>query len=129
MSPRPRLWCPRSPTRRCRADAVYFGEVSLSGAVRPVAQAGPGSRKRKSSAFTRRSLPEAARAEAPDGFSRFTIGTLANLVVDIARDGTPASRRVASGGLTRDLDEVNRLRYISSQIITAAWLLSAREGG
>ena len=44
--------------------------------------------------FTRAIVPEAARAEAPDGFSLSTIGTLANLVADIARDGVPALRRV-----------------------------------
>jgi hypothetical protein len=39
-------------------------------------------------------VPEAARTEAPDGFSLSTLGTLSNLVVDIARDGTPPLRRV-----------------------------------
>ena len=44
--------------------------------------------------FMRAIVPDAARAEAPDGFSLITIGTLANLVVDIARDGMPPLRRV-----------------------------------
>jgi hypothetical protein len=39
-------------------------------------------------------VPEAARTDAPDGFTVSTIGTLANLVADIARDGTPALRRI-----------------------------------
>jgi hypothetical protein len=47
-------------------------------------------------------VPEASRAEAPEGFSLTTIGSLASLVADIAqegvqagaRDGTPALRRI-----------------------------------
>ena len=46
------------------ADAVYFGEVSLSGAVRPVAQgAGPAQGSAKLG-FARAVVPEAARADA-----------------------------------------------------------------
>jgi DNA repair protein RadA/Sms len=44
--------------------------------------------------FTRAIVPEASRAEAVDGFSLSTIGNLASLVADIARDGAPALRRV-----------------------------------
>ena len=44
--------------------------------------------------FTKAVIPEAARTETPDGFSVATIGTLANLVVDIAGDGKPPLRRV-----------------------------------
>ena len=76
------------------ADAVYFGEVSLSGAVRPVAQTAARLKEAQKLGFARAIVPEAARTEAPDGFSLATIGTLANLVVDIAQDGTPALRRV-----------------------------------
>jgi DNA repair protein RadA/Sms len=76
------------------ADAVYFGEVSLSGAVRPVAQTASRLKEAQKLGFVRAIVPEASRAEAPDGFSLLTIGTLANLVADIARDGTPPLRRV-----------------------------------
>jgi DNA repair protein RadA/Sms len=76
------------------ADAVYFGEVSLSGAVRPVAQTAARLKEAQKLGFARAVVPEAARNEAPDGFALSTIGTLANLVVDIARDGMPALRRV-----------------------------------
>src|SRR4249920_409227 len=76
------------------ADAVYFGEVSLSGAVRPVAQTAARLKEAQKLGFMRAIVPEAARTEAPDGFSLSTLGTLANLVVDIARDGTPPLRRV-----------------------------------
>jgi DNA repair protein RadA/Sms len=76
------------------ADAVYFGEVSLSGAVRPVPQTAARLKEAQKLGFARAIVPEAASPEAPSGFSLVTIGTLANLVVDIARDGTPPLRRV-----------------------------------
>jgi len=76
------------------ADAVYFGEVSLSGAVRPVAQTAARLKEAQKLGFTRAIVPEAARNEAPEGFAISTIGVLANLVADIASDGTPTLRRV-----------------------------------
>src|SRR5580658_6905137 len=76
------------------ADAVYFGEVSLSGAVRPVAQTASRLKEAQKLGFGRAIVPEAARNEAPEGFALSTIGTLADLVTDIARDGVPALRRV-----------------------------------
>jgi len=84
------------------ADAVYFGEASLSGAVRPVAQTAARLKEAQKLGFGRAVVPEAARIEAPDGFALSTIGTLAELVADIAQDGTkvgtkvgmPAPRRV-----------------------------------
>src|SRR5246500_1895585 len=76
------------------ADAVYFGEVSLSGAVRPVAQTATRLKEAQKLGFTRAIVPEAARTDAPQGFALSSIGTLANLVADIARDGKPPLRRV-----------------------------------
>ena len=76
------------------ADAVYFGEVSLSGAVRPVAQTATRLKEAQKLGFTKAIVPEAARNEAPDGVTLSAIGTLANLVADIARDGVPPLRRV-----------------------------------
>jgi DNA repair protein RadA/Sms len=76
------------------ADAVYFGEVSLSGAVRPVAQTAARLKEAQKLGFARAVVPEAARSEAPEGFALSTIGALANLVADIAQEGTPPLRRV-----------------------------------
>jgi DNA repair protein RadA/Sms len=76
------------------ADAVYFGEASLSGAVRPVPQTATRLKEAQKLGFGRAIVPEAARNEAPDGLSLSTIGTLADLVGDIAQDGLPALRRV-----------------------------------
>jgi DNA repair protein RadA/Sms len=76
------------------ADAVYFGEVSLSGAVRPVPQTAARLKEAQKLGFARAIVPEAASPEAPDGFSLVPIGMLATLVADIARDGAPPLRRV-----------------------------------
>ncbi len=76
------------------ADAVYFGEVSLSGAVRPVAQTAARLKEAQKLGFAKAIAPDPARTEAPDGLSIATVGTLASLVADIARDGPPPLRRV-----------------------------------
>src|ERR687896_587757 len=46
------------------ADAVYFGEVSLSGAVRPVAQVAARLKEAQKLGFGRAVVPEVARSEA-----------------------------------------------------------------
>jgi DNA repair protein RadA/Sms len=66
------------------ADAVFFGEVSLSGAVRPVAQAAARLKEAQKLGFARAVVPEAARSEADSGLSLTGVGTLARLVGDIA---------------------------------------------
>jgi DNA repair protein RadA/Sms len=76
------------------ADAVYFGEVSLSGAVRPVSQTAARLKEAQKLGFAKAIAPDSARTEAPEGLSVSTIGTLASLVADIARDGAPPLRRV-----------------------------------
>ena len=76
------------------ADAVYLGEVSLSGAVRPVPQTAARLKEAQKLGFARAIVPEAASLEAPGGFSLVTINALASLVIDIARDGAPPLRRV-----------------------------------
>jgi DNA repair protein RadA/Sms len=82
------------------ADAVYFGEVSLSGAIRPVAQ-GPARLKEAAKlGFTRAIVPEAARAEAGElGLKVTDVASLANLVADIAARGSRGT-----GGKTRGQD-------------------------
>ena len=84
------------------ADAVYFGEVSLSGAVRPVAQTATRLKEAQKLGFTRAIVPEAARATKRPTASRSPpSASLASLVADIARDGAPrAAPRRPSGQLT-----------------------------
>ncbi|MGB8042444.1 MAG: DNA repair protein RadA, partial [Pseudolabrys sp.] len=70
------------------ADAVYFGEVSLSGAVRPVAQSAARLKEAAKLGFNRAIVPEAARADTADsGLKVIDVATLAGLVADIAARG------------------------------------------
>ena len=75
------------------ADAVYFGEVSLSGAVRPVAQSAARLKEAAKLGFTRAIVPESARGESIDAGIRLTdVGSLSTLVADIAARGSRAPR-------------------------------------
>jgi DNA repair protein RadA/Sms len=70
------------------ADAVYFGEVSLSGAIRPVAQAAARLKEATKLGFTRAVVPETVRGEAAGGELEVTgVSSLASLVADIAARG------------------------------------------
>jgi DNA repair protein RadA/Sms len=70
------------------ADAVYFGEISLSGAIRPVAQSASRLKEAAKLGFSRAVVPEAARAETVEPDLIVTdVVNLANLVVDIAARG------------------------------------------
>ena len=82
------------------ADAVYFGEVSLSGAIRPVAQ-GPARLKEAAKlGFTRAVVPEAARTDAGEpGLTVTDVASLASLVADIATLG-----KRGTGNKTRGQD-------------------------
>jgi DNA repair protein RadA/Sms len=79
-------------------DAVFFGEVSLSGALRPVAQAAARLKEAAKLGFNRAYIPESARAEAP-AESRLALNTntnLVNLVSDIAARGTGRKRAAST---------------------------------
>jgi DNA repair protein RadA/Sms len=81
------------------ADAVYFGEVSLSGAVRPVAQAPARLKEAAKLGFTRAVVPEAARTEASEtGLKLTDVGSLANMVADIAARGNHSRESRAQDG-------------------------------
>jgi DNA repair protein RadA/Sms len=67
------------------ADAVYFGEVSLSGAIRPVAQAAARLKEAAKLGFTRAVVPKSETAES--GLNVSTVGNLTSLVADIAALG------------------------------------------
>jgi DNA repair protein RadA/Sms len=76
------------------ADAVYFGEISLSGAIRPVAQTAARLKEAAKLGFKRAVIPEAARAEtsAEDGLHVTMTGMLSSLVADIAAEGQPGRK-------------------------------------
>jgi DNA repair protein RadA/Sms len=76
---------------------VYFGEVSLSGAVRPVAQSAARLKEAAKLGFNRAILPDAARADISEpGLKATDVANLANLVADIAALGK--ARSVAKTG-------------------------------
>ena len=77
------------------AEAVYFGELSLSGAVRPVAQAPARLKEAQKLGFTRAVLPEGGR---PEGLSEPPlalefVGRLNSLVTAIIASQTAPERR------------------------------------
>src|SRR5229473_3087111 len=78
------------------ADAVYFGEISLSGTVRPVAQAAGRLKEAQKLGFARAFVPDTARSEAGDaGMALTAVGPLMDMVAEIAPKGT--ERRPAPG--------------------------------
>jgi DNA repair protein RadA/Sms len=80
-------------------DAVYFGEISLSGAVRPVAQGAARLKEAQKLGFARAIVPDTARAEpvSEPGLLLEPVGTLAALVATIAARGITAPRAVGRG--------------------------------
>ena len=75
-------------------DAVYFGEISLSGAVRPVPQASARLKEAAKLGFGRAVLPESGRAEVSEaGLSLHSVGGLTSLVAEIAARGVPRGNR------------------------------------
>jgi DNA repair protein RadA/Sms len=66
-------------------DAVYFGEISLSGAVRPVPQSAARLKEAAKLGFTRGIVPEAGQdATAGSPLALTAVGSLVSLVADIA---------------------------------------------
>src|SRR5256714_1332274 len=83
-------------------DAVYFGEISLSGAVRPVAQAATRIKEAQKLGFGRAILPEARQEGAGDlAFGLEPVKSLTKLVADIAARGN-GHRRPGSSTRIRD---------------------------
>jgi DNA repair protein RadA/Sms len=78
------------------ADAVYFGEVSLTGAVRAVPQTPARLKEAVKLGFTRAVLPDGARGETVDGVSLSPVAALDRLVADIAAR-SPRGLRAAAG--------------------------------
>lgn len=66
------------------ADSVYFGEISLSGGVRPVAHAPARLKEAQKLGFGRATLPASSAANADSGISAAGISQLVELVAGIA---------------------------------------------
>ena len=76
------------------SDAVYFGEISLSGAVRPVGQQAARLKEAQKLGFARAFIPSAGRAEGSSDQSLAIdyVSRLASLVTDIAGRGRAEER-------------------------------------
>ena len=73
---------------------MYFGEISLSGAVRPVSLTSARLKEAAKLGFGRAILPESARGEplGDAGLILNTMGGLTSLVADIAARGSPRAK-------------------------------------
>ena len=104
------------------ADAVYFGEVSLSGVVRPVAQsAGAPQGSRRSSALAAPSCPETARAEVGEPSLRHVRQARSRPLVRHRQRGVP----IGIAGLRKRADKTgdrqrSRRRYTRRRAGAAA---------
>jgi len=80
------------------ADAVYFGEISLSGAGPPVAQTPARLKEAQKLGFARAILPEAARGDGGSeaGLLLQPVTLLSALVADIAATGRPLAAKLAA---------------------------------
>jgi DNA repair protein RadA/Sms len=69
-------------------DAVYFGEIALSGAVRAVGHSGLRVKEAAKLGFARAVAPPAAHKDGESGrLARTTIASVASLVAEIAAAG------------------------------------------
>jgi DNA repair protein RadA/Sms len=90
------------------ADAVYFGEVSLSGAVRPVAQAAARLKEAAKLGFARAVIPQSTAAEGATELTPMPVASLADLATDIAALGKSFDKppeQAADKTLDRTLDK------------------------
>jgi DNA repair protein RadA/Sms len=76
------------------ADAVYFGEIGLSGAVRPVAHAGLRLKEAAKLGFKRAVTPPPANKERDETvrIGRAEIASVASLVAEIAARGVKSAK-------------------------------------
>jgi len=90
-------------------DAVYFGEISLSGVVRPVAQTAARLKEAAKLGFGRAVLPESARGEVGGdaGLTLNAVGGLTSLVAEIAARGLKGNRESAASVPIPDTREKN----------------------
>jgi len=73
-------------------ETVYFGEVSLSGAIRPVAQTATRLREAERLGFSRAVLPAAGRDAVRSTLALHDVTTLADIVAAIAADSAAGRR-------------------------------------
>jgi DNA repair protein RadA/Sms len=78
------------------AERLFFGEIALSGAVRPVIHAGARLKEAGKLGFRRAVLPQAQQTSEDDKASGVALshcGHVASLVADIAKDSVGTRER------------------------------------
>ncbi len=82
-------------------DAIHFGEISLSGAIRPVAQAEARLKEAEKLGFTRAFLPQRIKRDSESGMKLHESVDLPGLLSDVfgtvADTPRPAARDIAGG--------------------------------
>jgi len=76
---------------------VFFGEISLTGAVRPVGQAGPRLKEASKLGFSRAVLPQGSAKEASKD-SPLSLDTIEGLTSLVAQIAASAPKKRASPG-------------------------------
>jgi DNA repair protein RadA/Sms len=79
-------------------DAVYFGEVSLSGAVRAVPQTAARLKEAGKLGFTRAMIPESGRDALAEGLKLDAVVSLSAVVADLVARAPRPRRSVAGAG-------------------------------
>jgi DNA repair protein RadA/Sms len=85
------------------ADAVYFGEVSLSGAIRPVAQAAARLKEAAKLGFAHAVIPQSAAADSEGGLGLTGVQSLSELAADIAARGAQPNHDARLAGATSSI--------------------------
>ena len=94
----PRRWFPRWPVLALPADCVYFGEVSLSGAVRPVAHTAQRLKEAEKLGFSTAVLPTASSELPKGGAGKWKeVESLPDLVARIAGSRLKARQEQQDG--------------------------------
>jgi DNA repair protein RadA/Sms len=85
------------------ADAVYFGEVSLSGAIRPVAQAAARLKEAAKLGFAHAVIPQSAAADSEGGLALTGVQSLSELAAEIAARGEEPNHDAKLAGATSSM--------------------------
>ena len=104
-------------------DAVYFGEIALSGAVRAVGHSGLRLKEAGKLGFAKAFAPSGAAKDA-DGGRVEGVGSVASLVADIAASGV-ATKAASGAGLKRQpIPNSRSTRALFWLAIASAWMAS-----
>lgn len=79
-------------------NSVYFGEVSLSGHLRAVAQSAARLKEAQKLGFEQASFAKGSETQSPSGMRKATLATLTDLVVELMSNGDEALQQPLDAG-------------------------------